>query len=111
MSGAREQEYFSDGITDDLITSLSRVPNLFVIARTSTFTYKDKAPKGQDISRELGVKYVLEGIVRKAGNMARITAQLVDATSGDHLCAAHYDRPPRDIFSLQDELVKENVTT
>ncbi len=111
MSGDREQEYFSDGITDDLITSLSRVPNLFVIARTSTFTYKGKAAKVQDISRDLGVQYVLEGSVRKAANTVRITAQLVDATNGDHLWAAHYDRPLRDIFSLQDELVRKIVTT
>jgi adenylate cyclase len=111
MSGDREQEYFSDGITDDLITSLSRVPNLFVIARTSTFTYKGKAAKVQDISRDLGVQYVLEGSVRKAADTVRITAQLVDATNGDHLWAAHYDRPLRDIFSLQDELVRKIVTT
>ncbi len=111
MSGDRDQEYFSDGITDDLITSLSRVPNLFVIARTSTFTYKGKAAKVQDISRELGVQYVLEGSVRKAADTVRVTAQLVDATSGDHLWAAHYDRPLRDIFSLQDELVRKIVTT
>ncbi len=111
MSGDREQEYFSDGITDDLITSLSRVPNLFVIARTSTFTYKGKAAKVQDISRELGVQYVLEGSVRKAADTVRITAQLVDASSGDHLWAAHYDRPLRDIFSLQDEIVRKIATT
>ncbi len=111
MSGDREQEYFSDGITDDLITSLSRVPNLFVIARTSTFTYKGKAAKVQDISRELGVQYVLEGSIRKAADTVRITAQLVDATSGDHLWAAHYDRPLRDIFSLQDEIVRRIATT
>src|SRR6266849_4101466 len=111
MSGERDQDYFSDGITDDLITSLSRVPNLFVIARTSTFTYKGKAAKVQDISRELGVQYLLEGSVRKAADTVRITAQLVDATSGDHLWAAHYDRPLRDIFSLQDEIVRRIATT
>jgi len=111
MSGDRDQEYFSDGITDDLITSLSRLPDLFVIARTSTFTYKGKAAKVQDIGRELGVAYVLEGSVRKSGDTVRITAQLVDATSGDHLWAEHNDRPLRDIFSLQDEIVGKIVTT
>ncbi len=111
MSGDREQEYFSDGITDDLITALSRLPDLFVIARTSTFTYKSKPAKVQDISRELGVKYILEGSVRKEANEVRITAQLVDAASGDHLWAAHYDRPLKDIFSLQDEIVRRIVTT
>src|SRR5216683_2242393 len=111
MSGDRDQEYFSDGMTDDLITALSRLPDLFVIARTSTFTYKGKAAKVQDIGRELGVAYVLEGSVRKAGDNVRITAQLVDASSGDHLWAEHYDRPLKDIFSLQDEIVHRIVTT
>src|SRR5216684_7252613 len=111
MSRDREQEYFSDGITDDLITALSRLPDLFVIARTSTFTYKGKAAKVQDIGRELGVAYVLEGSVRKAGDNVRITAQLVDASSGDHLWAEHYDRSLKDIFSLQDEIVRRIVTT
>src|SRR6266851_222455 len=111
MSGDREQEYFSDGITDDLITALSRLPDLFVIARTSTFTYKAKAAKVQDVSRELGVKYILEGSVRKSGDTVRITAQLVDATTGEHLWAEHYDRPLKDIFSLQDEIVRRIVTT
>src|SRR5260370_6567521 len=111
MSGDRDQESFSDGITDDLITALSRLPDLLVIARTSTFTYKGKAAKVQDIGRELGVAYVLEGSVRKAGDNVRITAQLVDATTGDHLWAEHYDRPLKDIFSLQDEIVRRIVTT
>ncbi len=111
MSGDREQEYFSDGITDDLTTALSRLPDLFVIARTSAFTYKGKAVKVQEVSRELGVKYVLEGSVRKADNQVRITAQLVDATTGDHIWAEHYDRGLRDIFSLQDEIVRRIVTT
>src|SRR5216684_4434827 len=111
MSGDRDQEYFSDGITDDLITALSRLPVLFVIARTSTFTYKGKAVRVQEVSRELGVKYVLEGSVRKADNQVRITAQLVDATTGDHLWAEHYDRPLKDIFALQDEIVRRIVTT
>ncbi len=111
MSGDRDQEYFSDGITDDLTTALSRLPDLFVIAHTSTFTYKGKAAKVQDIGRELGVAYVLEGSVRKVGGNVRITAQLVDATTGDHLWAEHYDRPLKDIFSLQDEIVRRIVTT
>jgi adenylate cyclase len=111
MSGDRDQEYFSDGITDDLTTALSRLPDLFVIARTSAFTYKGKAVKVQDISQQLGVKYVLEGSVRKADNQVRITAQLVDATTGDHIWAEHYDRALRDIFSLQDEIVRRIVTT
>jgi len=111
MSGDREQEYFSDGITDDLTTALSRIPDLFVIARTSAFSYKGKAVRVQDISRQLGVKYVLEGSVRRAGNQVRITAQLVDATTGDHVWAEYYDRPLRDIFSLQDEIVQRIVTT
>jgi adenylate cyclase len=110
MSGDREQEYFSDGITDDLITALSRLPDLFVIARTSTFTYKGKAAKVQDVSRELGVKYILEGSVQKARDQVRITAQLVDATTGAELWAQHYDRPMRDVFSLQDEIVQRIVT-
>jgi adenylate cyclase len=111
MSGDRDQEYFSDGITDDLTTALSRIPDVFVIARTSAFTYKDRAAKVQDVGRELAVKYVLEGSVRKAVNQVRITAQLVDAASGEHLWAQHYDRPLRDIFALQDDIVRRIVTT
>jgi adenylate cyclase len=111
MSGDREQEYFSDGITDDLITALSRLSDLFVIARTSTFTYKGKAAKVQEVSRQLGVKYILEGSVRKEADQVRITAQLVDATTGADLWAQHYDRPLRDIFALQDEIVQMIVTT
>src|SRR5216684_4234647 len=111
MSGDPQQEYFSDGITDDLTTALSRIPDLFVIARTSAFTYKGRAAKVQDIGRRLGVQYLLEGSVRKAGDTLRITAQLVDATSGDHLWAGHYDRPLRDIFLLQDEIETKIVTT
>ncbi len=111
MSGDRQQEYFSDGITDDLITALSRIPNLFVIARTSSFTYKGKAATVQEVSRELGVKYILEGSVHKASDQIRITAQLVDATTGADLWAQHYDRPLKDIFALQDEIVQRIVTT
>src|SRR5216683_2464888 len=111
MSGDREQGYFSDGITDDLITALSRLPGLFVIARNSSFTYKGKAVGLQDVGKELGVKYVLEGGVRKAGDQVRITVQLADATTGEELWAEGYDRPLRDIFALQDEIVRRIVTT
>jgi TolB-like protein/lipopolysaccharide biosynthesis regulator YciM len=111
MGGDRRQEYFSDGITDDLITAISRVPGVFVIARSSTFTYKGKAAKVQDVGRELGVAYVLEGSVRKSDNKLRITAQLVDTTGGNHLWAERYDRPLEDIFALQDEIVRKIVTT
>jgi adenylate cyclase len=110
MSGDREQEYFSDGITDDLITDLSRLPGLFVIARNSTFTYKGKAVNVQDISQELGVRYVLEGSVQKANNRVRITAQLVDATADYQIWADRYDRPLQDIFALQDEIVQQIIT-
>jgi TolB-like protein/DNA-binding winged helix-turn-helix (wHTH) protein/predicted Zn-dependent protease len=111
MSGDRDQDYFSDGITDDLITDLSRVPGLFVIARSSTFTYKGKAAKVQDVGRELGVMYVLEGSVQKSANQLRITAQLVDTAGGNHLWAERFDRPLKDIFALQDEIVRKIVTT
>jgi adenylate cyclase len=111
MSGDPEQEYFSDGITEDLITDLSRLSGLFVIARHSVFTYKGKAVKVQEVSKELGVRYVLEGSVRKANNRVRITAQLVDATTGHHLWAERYDRELIDIFILQDEIVQKIVTT
>jgi adenylate cyclase len=111
MSGDREQEYFSDGITDDLITDLSRLPGLFVIARESTFTYKGKTAKLQDVGRELGVKYVLGGSLRKVAQQVRITVQLADTTTGAELWAERYDRPLRDIFALQDEIVRKIVTT
>jgi adenylate cyclase len=111
MSDDPKQEYFSDGITDDIITALSRLPGLFVIDRNSAFTYKGKPVKAQQVSRELGVHYVLEGSVRKAGDQLRITAQLVDATSGAGIWSERYDRPLRDIFSLQDEIVRRIVTT
>jgi adenylate cyclase len=91
ISGDHEQEYFSDGITDDLITDLSRLPGLFVIARSSSFTYKGKPAKLQEVGKELGVKYVLEGSVRKSGEQIRITVQLTDASSGDELWAERYD--------------------
>jgi adenylate cyclase len=109
MSGDPEQEYFSDGITEDLITALSKFSGLFVIARNSVFTYKGKAVNIGEVGRELGVRYVLEGSVRKAGDRVRITAQLVDATTGGHLWAERYDRNLKDIFALQDEVTHKIV--
>jgi adenylate cyclase len=104
MSGDPEQEYFSNGLSEEIITALSKIPKLFVIARNSSFTYKGKPTKVQQIGRELGVKYVLEGSVRKSGDRVRITAQLVDAKTGNHLWADRYDRELKDIFALQDEI-------
>ena len=102
MSEDPKQEYFSDGITEEIITGLSKVPHMFVIARDSTFTYKGKPVKVQQVGRELGVRYVLEGSVRKAANRVRISAQLIDAKTGYHLWAERYDRDLKDIFALQD---------
>jgi adenylate cyclase len=104
MSGDAEQEYFSDGMTEDLITDLSKISGLFVIARNSVFTYKGRAVKVEEVSRELGVRYVLEGSVRKSGDRVRITAQLVEAKTGGHLWAERYDRELKDVFALQDEI-------
>lgn len=104
MSGDPEQEYFSDGLTEEIITGLSKLPHLLVIARNSTFTYKGKAVKVQQVSREMGAKYVLEGSVRSAGGRVRITAQLVAGTTGQHLWADRYDRELKDIFAIQDEI-------
>jgi adenylate cyclase len=111
MSGDPEQEYFSDGMTEDLITDLSKVSGLFVIARNSSFAYKGRSVKVQEIGRDLGVRFVLEGSVRKAGNRVRITAQLIDAGSGGHLWAERFDRDLTDIFSTQDEVVEKIVGT
>ncbi len=111
MSKDPEQDYFSDGITEDITSDLSKISSLFVIARNSAFTYKGKAVKVQDVSREMGVRYVLEGSVRKSDNQVRVTAQLIDATTGEHLWAERYDRPLKDIFALQDEVVQKIVTT
>ena len=104
LSGNPEQEYFSDGLTEEIITALSKTPEVFVIARHSAFIYKGKSVKVQKVGRELGVRYVLEGSVRKAGDKVRITAQLIDATTGKHLWAERYDRNLRDIFAIQDEI-------
>ena len=110
ISGDPEQEYFSDGITEEIITALSKVPKMFVIARNSTFTYKGKPVKVQQVGEELGVQYVLEGSVRKAGNRVRITAQLVETVAGHHLWAERYDRDLKDIFALQDEITFKILT-
>ena len=104
MSGNPEQEYFSDGLTEEIITGLSKLPHILVIARNSTFTYKGKAVKVQQVSREMGAKYVLEGSVRTAGKRVRIAAQLVDGITGQHLWADRYDRELKDIFAIQDEI-------
>jgi TolB-like protein/tetratricopeptide (TPR) repeat protein len=110
MSDDPDQEYFADGIAEDIITTLSKIPSLFVIARNSTFTYKGTAIDVKQVARELGVRYVVEGSVRKAGQRVRITAQLIDATSGHHLWAERYDRDLSDIFAVQDEMTHEIVT-
>ena len=110
MSGDPEQDYFSDGITEDLITDLSRISGLFVIARTTVFTYKGRSVTVRQVGEDLGVQYVLEGSVRKAGNRIRINAQLVDARSGRHLWADRYDREITDIFALQDEVTQKIVS-
>jgi adenylate cyclase len=110
MSDDPQQEYFSDGITEEIITGLSKVPHMFVIARNSTYIYKGKPVKTQQVSRELGVRYVLEGSVRKAGDRVRISAQLIDATTGHHLWAERYDRNLKDIFAIQDEITKNIIT-
>jgi adenylate cyclase len=111
LSGDPQQEYFSDGITDDLVTDLSRVPGLFVIDRGSTFAYKDKPTNVKQVGRELGVKYVLEGSARKAPDRVRINVQLVDASTGNQVWAQRYDKQLRDIFALQDEIVQSLVAT
>jgi adenylate cyclase len=110
MSGDKEQEYFSDGITEEIITALSKAPRLFVIARNSAFTYKGKAVKVKQVSEELGVRYVLEGSVRKASDKVRVTAQLIDALTGHHLWAERYDRNLKDIFALQDDITMKIIT-
>ena len=110
LSGDPELDYFSDGISEEIITGLSKIPKMLVIARNSTFIYKGKPVKAQVVSEELGVRYILEGSVRKAGKRVRITAQLVDATTGHHLWADRYDRDLDDIFALQDEITMKILT-
>jgi adenylate cyclase len=110
MSGDAEQEYFADGMTDDLITDLSKVAGLFVIARNSMFTYKGKPVMVKQVAEEeLGVRYVLEGSVRRAGKQVRINAQLIDATTGGHLWAERYDGKMDDVFALQDRITRKIV--
>src|SRR6188474_1749830 len=110
MSGDQEQEYFADGISEDIITALSKLRWFFVIARNSSFTYKGKAVDVKRVAQELGVRYVLEGSVRKSGNRMRITAQLIDAATGNHLWAERFDRDVADIFAVQDEITERVVS-
>ena len=110
MSGDPDQEYFSDGMTEDLITDLSKISGLFVIARNSVFAYKGKSVKIEQVGRDLGVRYILEGSVRKSGDKVRINAQLVDSETGGHVWAERYDGDLKDIFALQDEVIKKIVT-
>ena len=104
MSDDKEQEYFADGMTDDLITDLSKLSGLIVIARNSVFTYKGKAVKVQEIAKDLNVTHVLEGSVRRSGGKVRINAQLIDAQTGAHLWAEIFDREFTEIFALQDDV-------
>src|SRR5205807_4656239 len=110
MSGDPDQEFVSDGIAEDVITVLSHYPSLFVIARNSTFTYKGRAVDVKQVGRELGVRYVLEGSVRKAGNRIRVTAQLIEGETGNHVWAERYDRDLADIFAVQDEITQALTT-
>ena len=110
MSGDPEQEFVSDGIAEDVITALSHYPSLFVIARNSTFTYKGRAVDVKAVGRELGVRYVLEGSIRKAGNRIRVTAQLIEAGTNKHVWAERYDRDLSDIFAVQDEITHALTT-
>ena len=109
MSGDPEQEYFADGLVEDLITSLSKIPGMFVIARNSTFAYKDKAVDIRQVAKELGVRYVLEGSVRKAANRLRITGQLVEGTDATHVWADKFEGPLEDVFDLQDRMSESIV--
>ena len=111
MSGDPEQEFFADGLTEDIITELSRFRDLLVISRNSTFVYKGKAVKVHEVAREFGVDYVLEGSVRKAGDRVRVTVQLIDAETDRHIWAERYDRELEDIFAIQDEMTRAIVAT
>ena len=110
MSGDPDQEHFSDGVTDQIITSLSMIPRLFVIARNSTFTYKGKAVKVQKVAEELGVRYVVEGSVQRSEDRIRILVQLIDAITGRHLWSERYDRELKEVFELQDEIARQIMT-
>ena len=109
MSGDPEQEYFADGVVEDIITALSRVKWFFVIARNSSFIYKGKAVDVQTVGRELGVRYVLEGSIRRAGDRIRITGQLIDAATGAHLWANRFDGSMENIFDLQDRITESVI--
>ena len=111
MSGDPEQEYFVDGLVEDIITALSRYKSLFVIARNSSFAYRGKSPDVRQVGRELGVRYVLEGSVRKAGSRLRITGQLVEAGTGTHVWSERYDGELQDIFDLQDRITSSVAGT
>jgi adenylate cyclase len=110
LSGDPRQEFFSDGFTEDITTTLAKIPRMFVIARESSFTFKGKSMQIQEIGRELGVRYVLEGSIQKFGDQIRITAQLIDATNGHHLWAEKYDRELKDIFAMKDEITMKIAT-
>ena len=111
MSGDTDQEYFSGGITEDILTALSRSPWLFVIARNSSFVYRGAKVDIKQIRRELGIRFILEGSVRKAGNRVRITAQLIDGIKGSHVWAEKYDGELQDIFDLQDQITQQIVSS
>ena len=111
MSRDPDQQYFSDGITEDIITALSRSPWLFVISRSSSFTYRGKIVDIKQVARELGARYILEGSVRKAGNRVRVTAQLIDGSVGSHVWAEKYDGELQDIFDLQDQITQQVVAS
>lgn len=111
MSGDLEQEYFSDGISDDIITALSRSPWLFIIARNTTFTYKGANVDVRRVAEELGVRFVLEGSVRRSGNRVRVTAQLIDGLTGGHVWSDRYDGQLVDVFELQDEITRNVVAS
>jgi len=111
MSGDPKQEYFGDGIAEEIITALSKSKDLFVIARNSSFTYKGKPVKVQQVSKELGVRYILEGSIKRSGDRLRVTAQLIDAADGKHLWAERYDRKLTDIFEIQDDITKRIIAS
>lgn len=110
MSDDPKQEFFADGLTEEIINALAKLPQVFVIARNSSFTYKGKAVDVKQAGREMGVQYVLEGSVRKEGNRIRITAQLIDSTTGRHVFSERYDRELKDIFATQDDITLKILT-
>ena len=110
MSGDPEQEYFSDGISEDIITDLSKIGGLLVISRNSSFSYKGRSVDVRTVGRDLGARTVLEGSIRRAGNRVRISAQLIDAANGAHIWADRYDRDLTDIFAVQDDVTRQSST-